>query len=74
MLVNLMCTLLLRHVCKYGNPFSGYPDYVWIDDIDIYEVNPCSYFTLSYSSDSSTTLDRVMENATVSATNDSPIF
>ena len=56
--------------CKYGNPFSGYPDYVWIDDIDIYEVNPCSYFTLSYSSDSSSCFGSSDGNATVSASND----
>ena len=57
--------------CKYGPTWTNNTDHVWIDDIEVYEVNPCSYFSLAYLSDSTTCNGSNDGTATVLATNDS---
>ena len=57
--------------CKYGPTWTNNTDHVWIDDIEVYEVNPCSYFSLTYLSDSTTCNGSSDGTATVLATNDS---
>ncbi|MDC3230587.1 hypothetical protein OBB01_04675, partial [Bacteroidota bacterium] len=57
--------------CKYGPTWTNNTDHVWIDDVEVYEVNPCSYFSLTFSSDSTTCNGSSDGTATVLATNDS---